>query len=75
MTDGQIEFTIATMKSFGLVDSGDAVEKGIGCMTADQVNSFYEKMADSGVVKPGLDLSRMYTTEFVCKGVGMGLKN
>jgi NitT/TauT family transport system substrate-binding protein len=75
MTDGQIEFTIATMKSFGLVESGLALEKGIGCMTADQINRFYEKVADAGVVKPGLKLDRMYTTEFVCKGVGMGLKN
>jgi NitT/TauT family transport system substrate-binding protein len=75
MTDGQIEYTIATMKSYGLVDSGIAEEKGIGCMTIDQVNSFYEKMADAGVVKPGLEVSRSVTTEFVCKGVGMGLKN
>lgn len=74
MTDGQIEFSIATMKSFGLVDSGDALEKGIGCMTIDRVNSFYEKMADAGVVKPGLDVSNSVTTEFVCKGVGMDLK-
>jgi NitT/TauT family transport system substrate-binding protein len=74
MTDGQIEFTIATMKSFGLVDSGIAAEKGIGCTTIDIVNSFYEKMADAGVVKPGLDVSNAVTTEFVCKGVGMDLK-
>jgi NitT/TauT family transport system substrate-binding protein len=74
MTDGQIEFTIATMKSFGLIDSGIAAEKGIGCTTIDIVNSFYEKMADAGVVKPGLDVSNAVTTEFVCKGVGMDLK-
>ena len=74
MTDGQIEFTIATMKSFGLVDSGIATEKGIGCMTDEQVKSFYDKMVDAEVIKADLDLGSIYTTEFVCKGVGMDLK-
>jgi NitT/TauT family transport system substrate-binding protein len=31
-------------------------------------------MVDAGVVKDGLDLSKAYTTEYVCKGVGMELK-
>ncbi len=74
MTDGQIEFSIATMKDFGLVESGEALEKGIGCMTGDHVESFYKKMVDAGVVQADLDVSSVYTTEFVCKGVGMDLK-
>lgn len=74
MTDGQIEFTIAKMKEYGLLESGEALEKGIGCMTDERVAEFYKKMVDAGVVKDGLDLSNAYTTEYVCKGVGMDLK-
>jgi NitT/TauT family transport system substrate-binding protein len=74
MTDGQIEYTIAKMKEYGLLESGEALEKGIGCMTEARVDEFYKKMVDAGVVKDGLDLSNAYTTEYVCKGVGMDLK-
>ncbi|WP_321343838.1 ABC transporter substrate-binding protein [Breoghania sp.] len=74
MTDGQIEFSIATMKDFGLVESGVALEKGIGCMKGEQIKAFYDKMVAAGVVQGELDLSSLYTTEFVCKGVGMDIK-
>jgi NitT/TauT family transport system substrate-binding protein len=43
-------------------------------MTEDRVDEFYKKMVEAGVVKDGLDLSNAYTTEYVCKGVGMDLK-
>lgn len=74
MTDGQIAFSIATMKSFGLVESGIAEEKGIGCFDASNVESFYDKMVEAGVVQADLDYSKIYTTEFVCKGVGMDME-
>ena len=74
MTDGQIEFTIAKLKDYGLLESGEALEKGIGCMTDEHVADFYKKMVDAGVVKYGLDVKQAYTTEYVCQGVGMDLK-
>jgi NitT/TauT family transport system substrate-binding protein len=74
MSDGQIAFTIDTMKSFGLVESGITGEKGIGCFDDAKVDSFYNKMADAGVVQADLDYQKIYTTQFVCKGVGMDLK-
>ena len=74
MTDEQIAFSIATMKEYGIVDSGDTLEKGIGCLTADHVKSFYDKMVTAGVVKGGLDIAKVYDTSFVCKGVGLDLK-
>lgn len=74
MTDAQIAFSIETMKSFGLVDSGDALEKGIGCMTDEHQKGFYDSMVKAGVVKAGVEITDIYTTEFVCKGVGMDLK-
>jgi NitT/TauT family transport system substrate-binding protein len=74
MTDDQIAFSIATMKESGLIESGEALEQGIGCMTDARVKDFYDKMVKAGVVKADIDYTKVYTTEFVCKKVGMELK-
>lgn len=74
MTDAQIAFSIEKMKTYGIVDSGDALKLGIGAMTDERVASFYEKMVKSGVIKPGLDVKQAYTTRFVNKGVGLELR-
>ena len=36
MTDEQIAFSIAKMKEYGLVDSGDTLKLGIGAMTDER---------------------------------------
>ncbi|WP_431195294.1 ABC transporter substrate-binding protein, partial [Bauldia litoralis] len=46
MSDGQLAFTLDKMKSYGLIDSGAAEEGGIGCLSMDQVKSFYDKMVE-----------------------------
>ncbi len=74
MTDEQIAFSIAKMKEYGLVDSGDTLKHGIGAMTDERVKSFYDQMVKAGVVKPGLDYKKAYTLEFVNKGVGLDLR-
>jgi NitT/TauT family transport system substrate-binding protein len=74
MTDDQIAFSIQTMKDSGLLESEEALELGIGCMTDARVKDFYDKMVAAGVVKADLDYTKIYTTEFVCKKVGMDLK-
>ncbi len=74
MTDEQIAFSIEKMKEHGIVDSGEAVELGIGAMTEEHVKSFYDKMVSAGVVPEGIDLSKMHTTQFVNKGVGLDVK-
>jgi NitT/TauT family transport system substrate-binding protein len=74
MTDEQIAFTIARMKETGLVDSGIALEKGIGCFDDEVQRSFYGKMVKAGVVPENVELSKIYTNDFVCKRVGMELK-
>jgi NitT/TauT family transport system substrate-binding protein len=73
MTDEQIAFTIKQMKDYGLVVSGEAEEGGIGCFSEAGIKGFYDKMVDAGVVKADLDLSKVYTTEYVCKGLGKEL--
>ena len=74
MTDEQIAFSIDTMKEYGLVESGDALELGVGAMTDERIEGFYRQMVDAGVIEDGLDIASVYTLDYVNEGVGMDLK-
>lgn len=73
MTDGQIAYSIAKLKEYGIVDSGDAKKLGIGAMTDARVKAFFDEMVKAGIVKPDTDYKKVYTLQFVNKGVGVGL--
>ena len=70
MTNELLNYSIAKMKQYGIVDSGDSLKLGIGAMTDARMKSFFDKMVRAGVVKAGLDYKRAYTLQFVNKGVG-----
>jgi NitT/TauT family transport system substrate-binding protein len=74
MTDDVLAYSIAKMKEFGIVDSGDSLKYGIGAMTDARMKSFYDKMVRAGVVNAGVDYKQAFTTQFVNKGVGMKLR-
>lgn len=74
ITDEQIAFSIAQMKKFGIVDSGDTEKLGIGAMTDARMQDFYDKMVAAKVMPAGIDIKKAYTLEFVNKGVGLDLK-
>jgi len=74
ISDEQIAFSIAKMKDYGIVDSGDTLIKGIGAMTDEHVKSFFDKMVKAGVVKADLDYKKSYDLRFVNKGVGLSLR-
>jgi NitT/TauT family transport system substrate-binding protein len=74
MTDALLSYSIAKMKEYGIVDSGESEKLGIGAMTDAHWKSFFDKMVRAGVVKPGLDYKRAYTLQFVNKGVGVELR-
>src|ERR1019366_4755534 len=74
MTDALLAYSIAKMKEYGIVDSGDSIKLGIGAMTDARVKSFFDKMVRAGVAKPSLDYKRAYTLQFVNKGVGIELR-
>jgi NitT/TauT family transport system substrate-binding protein len=74
MTDDLIVYSIAKMKEFGIVDSGDALKRGLGVMTEARIKDFFDKMVRAGVVKADLDYRRAYTLQFVGKGVGLNLR-
>jgi NitT/TauT family transport system substrate-binding protein len=74
MADDQIAFSIETMKKYGIVDSGDAIKLGIGAMTAERHQNFYDKMVEVGVANKGVDVSKVYTLDYVNKGHGLDLR-
>jgi len=74
MTDDQLAYSIAKMKEYGIVDSGESLLVGIGAMSDARMASFFEKMARAGVVKPTIDVRKTYTLQFVDKKVGLELR-
>jgi NitT/TauT family transport system substrate-binding protein len=74
MTDEQIAFSIAKLKEYGIVDSGDTLRLGIGAMTDERVKDFFDKMVKVGVVKADTDYKKAYTLKFINKGVGLDLR-
>jgi NitT/TauT family transport system substrate-binding protein len=69
-TDGRLAYALKVLNERGIVMSGDAQKDGIGAMTAERWQSFYDSMVAVGVLPPGLDARRAYTLEFVNKGIG-----
>jgi NitT/TauT family transport system substrate-binding protein len=74
MTDDLIAHSIAKMKEFGIVDSGDALKSGVGVITEARVQSFFGKMVKAGVVKADVDWRKAIDTSFVGKKVGLELR-
>ncbi len=74
MTDELLAFSVARMKEYGIVDSGDTLKDGIGAMNDGRMASFFDKMVKAGVVKSDLDYRKGYTLRFVNKGVGLNLR-
>ena len=74
MTDELLEYSVATMKQYGIVDSGDSLKLGIGAMTDERMMNFFQKMVRAGIVKSSLDFRKAYTLQFVNKGVGLELR-
>src|ERR1700704_2580914 len=74
MTDELLAYSIAKMKEYGIVDSGDTGALGIGAMTDARMKSFFDKMVRAGVAKPTIDFRKGYMTQFVNKRVGADLR-
>ena len=74
MTDELLVYSIAKMKEYGIVDSGDAGTLGVGAMTDAHMKDFFDKMVRAGVAKANLDYRKSYTLQFVDKKVGLDLR-
>ena len=74
MSDALIVYSIARMKEYGIVDSGDALRDGIGAMSDTRMANFFDKMVRAHVVRPEIDYRKSYTLRFINKGVGLDLR-
>jgi len=53
------------------VQSGDALRLGVGAMTHERWQSFYETTRDGGINPAGMDFRKAYSLDFVNKRVGL----
>lgn len=74
MTDEQIAYSIDKLNDYGILDSRDALELGIGAMTDERWQGFFKFAADAELYPADLDISKIYTLQFVNQKVGMDLK-
>ncbi|MBX3433346.1 MAG: ABC transporter substrate-binding protein [Pirellulales bacterium] len=71
MTDGQIEYSVAKMREWRLVDGDEASAKGIGAIDPERVAAFHQTAIETGLLAEGaIDPAASYTTEFVNRGLG-----
>jgi NitT/TauT family transport system substrate-binding protein len=71
MDDAKIAYAIRVMNENGIVRSGDAMTLGIGAMTHERWQSFYETMRDAGLYPANMEFRRAYSLDFVNKRVGV----
>jgi NitT/TauT family transport system substrate-binding protein len=74
MTDALLAYGRNMMNEHGIVDSGDALQFGIGAMSPERWAAFYKNMVGVGVYPAGLDVTRAYETRFVNHRVGIDMK-
>jgi NitT/TauT family transport system substrate-binding protein len=74
MTDDLLAYSVAAMRKYGIVDSGDSTTLGIGVMTDARMKDFFDEMVRARVVKASLDYRKAYTLQFVGKKVGLDLR-
>jgi len=74
MTDDLLAYSVAKMKEYGIVDSGDTLMLGVGAMTDARMKSFFDEMVRASVAKPDLDYRKAYSLQFVDKKVGLDLR-
>ena len=76
LTEAELDASLALIKAQGIVDSGEALERGIGAMSTERIRAFYESMVAAGLYRPGdVDPETIAATQFVNRRVGMDIKD
>ena len=68
MTQDLLDQAREKMRSYGLVDSGDAKTGGVGAMTDARWAAFFKTASSQGVYPKDLDYRQAYTLQFLGKG-------
>lgn len=75
MTDEKLDQEVAKLQELKMIDSGDALAKGIGAISRERVQRFNAEMVKAGVFGAGdVDVDTLVTEQFVNKGVGLDLR-
>lgn len=75
MTVAKLDKEMAQFEALGIIDVGEAIDKGIGAMDSDRIASFYDLAVSNGIIKEGeVDLDKVADTSFVNKGHGLDIK-
>lgn len=68
MSDEQLAYSLEKLQDYGIALSGDADAQGIGAMTDERWQAFFDEMSAAGVFSKDTDYTQAYTLEFVNKG-------
>jgi NitT/TauT family transport system substrate-binding protein len=71
MTDALLAYGRDKMKEYGIVDSGDAKQSGIGAMTEARWRDFFDTMVKAGLYPADSDFRKAFTLQFVNQKVGI----
>lgn len=69
MTDDLLDYSLKKLKEYDIVTSREAKTLGIGAMTDERWQAFFQSTVDLGMVDAGVDYHQAYTLKFVNKGV------
>jgi len=65
MTQPILDQARARLKANGIVDGGDAALYGLGAMTAERWQAFFEVTSEAGVYPSNLDWRQAFTTQYL----------
>lgn len=65
MTQDVLDQARAKLKSYGIVDGGDAALYGLGAMTAERWQAFFDVTSKAGVYPASLDWRQAFTTQYL----------
>lgn len=76
LTEAELDASLVLIRAQEIVDSGEALERGIGAMSTERIRAFYESMVAAGLYRPGdVDPATIAATQFVNRRVGMDIKD
>jgi NitT/TauT family transport system substrate-binding protein len=74
MTDELIAYGIEKIEEYGMIVSGDAETLGIGAMTDQRWQEFFEQQVSFGLFAPNTDYKKAYTLDFINQGAAYYLQ-
>ena len=74
MTDELLAYGRNALREREIVDSGDTLKSGIGAMNEARWESFFQAMAEQGLIPRTLEWRRAFTLQYVNKGGGLEMR-